>query len=252
VTHLLTAKTDSPLGSESENHSALASPVRPVSHSQTGHKWNYFKFPAVLRSSHKTNSPASSLRQDVSFTAPPSYHSPQGMVFPELDSEPVSAAIPELNSTPVSIAMPELDSIPIVNPPPVQGPVPSLDPPFVANIHSTEVQKRGAEQADEPPVMQGNAGGPGWDNWNEKATPKVTSKLSSPAYGPSRIQTRSQSIVGNLGLLQQTHRQQTTEQLANTSEEKETETPLEPPRDSRHQTVYVAYRPSSSQSPPPM
>jgi hypothetical protein len=52
-------------------------------------------------------------------------------------------------------------------------------------------------------------------------------------------------------LLEQVLRQQGKEQSKNKSEEENPEELLKPSRDSRHGTVYVAYRPSSSQCPNP-
>ena len=200
--------------------------------------WSDSQPSTLLKSSPKAQlPPASSEHEFQSTPPPPSYHSPQAMMFPELDSEQVPAVLPELDSTPTA------------NVPRVQAPVPPLDLPAAVVIPTKEVEE--AEQGGEPPVMKGNAGGPGWDNWNEQVRPRAVRTIPSTAYSSSEGLSLSQAPVPSQYSLQQVLEQQPKDNSGDASEEKEKEMPLSAPVDSRHQTVYVAYRPSSSQYPSP-
>jgi hypothetical protein len=244
-----------PFGPEPIQPSAVVSPVGTVMHSSSlsqpitsitplGHTQSLSHPSTFMGHSRNTAFPTSSAHREIQAAPAPSHQPPQNIVIIELDSKHTAVAVLEPHSTP--IAAPSRD----------QGPPPPPNTPFVVNNFAKEVQEKQVEGEAKGPIhFEGSASGPGWDDWNGQTGFTVTSRpppsACSQSQGPSRLQSQvqnqNQNLRQGLGQVQE----QAKEQSENEKEDKEQEEPLSPLRNRKHETVYVAYRPSHSQCPSP-
>lgn len=203
--------------------------------------------------------PQSSLGRGLEHTVPDLDSKQPSTPIPELDSRHASTPLSELESRPASTVVSELDSMSVTNAPRTPGRYSPSRIPLAVDIPHTGRPHTLVKEAGKTPGMEGSASGPGWDQWPEQTGSRVMSKVPATTHslsqGPVVSQTPSRPLsplrneVHMLEVSQPGLGPQVQSRNGGKGEEQGTEASTSTPRGSRHQTVYVAYRPSSSQLP---